>query len=522
MDQEFDLKKYLIILRRRIPHLLIPFVVLFGAACTIIYLLPNFYHASAKILVESQQIPNDLARSTVTSAATERIAVIQQRLMTRSNLLQIVADFGLFKEKQNKLSPTEIVELMRESANIEQIDIGRRSDRRKQAVAFTISFEYDNARQAARVANKFVELVLEQNIQSRTSRASKTHRFFERQVETLEREVALKETAIVKFKSENEASLPDSLAYRRALLTEVQSRLPAIDQKIQVLAEQKTLLIRGEEVVVTDPIEKELSALQTQIKQLRAIYSDRHPAVKRARARVAALEKASQATAQTETANTDSEIRSEDAKETPSFSHEVTAKLALIDRRLTSLTEQRSKEQERISALEETLAKTPRVEILLNSLNREYKALEFRLSQARSKMAEAATGEQLEEDRQSERFEVIERASTSSKPSKPDRPRLVLAGLFVSIAASVGMVLLFELMDKSIRSGADLNERLQIRPLSTIPFVVTAADRSKRIRRVWGGVIGMATTACVAAGMIHVFYKPLDVVWIKILQRIPL
>lgn len=522
MDQELDLRKYLIVLRRRIPHFVVPFVMIFVAACTVVYLLPAIYHASAKILVETQQIPNDLARSTVTSAATERIAVIRQRLMTRSNLLQIVADFGLFKEKQNRLSPTEIVEKMRESAKIEQIDISRRRNSRQQAVAFTVSFEYSHARQAARVANKFVELILEQNIQSRTNRASKTHKFFERQVEALEKEVALKETSIVKFKGENEDSLPDSLAYRRALLTDIQSRLPAIDQKIQVLAEQKTLLKQGEEVVVIDPIEKELSTLQAQIKQLRANYSDRHPAVKRALNRVAALEKALQEAAATKPANAAPETGDEDANEAASFSPEVTNKLALIDRQLTSLAEQRDKELERITALEQTLAKTPKIEILLNSLNREYKALELRLSQARAKMAEAATGEQLEEDRQGERFEVIEQATTPSKPSKPERPRLVLAGFFVSIAAGVGIVLLFEMLDKSIRTGADLHHRLQMRPLSTIPFVVTAADRSKRIRLIWGGLIGMATTACVSAGMIHVFYKPLDVVWIKILQRIPL
>ena len=43
------------------------------------YLKPAIYQAEAKILVESQQIPDDLARSTVTADAGERLQLIQQR-----------------------------------------------------------------------------------------------------------------------------------------------------------------------------------------------------------------------------------------------------------------------------------------------------------------------------------------------------------------------------------------------------------------------------------------------------------
>lgn len=520
MEQEFDLKTYLLILRRRIPHLVLPFFVLFAAACTIVYLLPPIYHASATILVESQQIPTDLARSTVTSAAAERIAVIRQRLMTRSNLLQIVRDFALFQDDQDKLSPTDIVELMRKSTKIQQIELSRRRSNNQQIIAFTVSFEYESAQLAARVANKFVELILEQNIRSRTSRASKTHKFFERQVEELEKQLALKEAAIVKFKSENEASLPDSLAYRRALLTDLQSRLPAIDQRIQTLTEQKALLVQGEEVLVTDPAEKELADLELTLERLRANYSDRHPSVKRVKSRIAALRKAAQSKISDEAANAETD-EDKTAEEEPDVAPDISVKLASIDRQLTSLQKQRSQERERISKLEETLAKTPQIEILLNALTREYKALELRLSQTRTKMAEAATGEQLEEDRQAERFEVIEQASAPAEPAKPERPKLVLAGFLVSIAAGVAMVVLFELLDKSIRTATDLQKRLQMRPLATIPFVVTDADQRRRKTIILVMLIGTFSSGILAAGLVHVFYRPLDVVWVKIIERLP-
>jgi len=521
MEQEFDLKSYLNILRRRIPHLIVPAVVVFALTCATAYLLPRLYHASAKILVESQQIPSDLARSTVTSPASERIAVIRQRLMTRSNLLQIVRDFNLFEEKQKRLSQTEIVKLMRKTAQIEQIDVGKRR-RDRQAVAFTISFEYGDPQQAARVANQFVKLILEQNIRSRTNRASETHNFFEQQVEDLEKQLAVQEIAIVNFKSKNEASLPDSLAYRRALLTDLQSRIPEIDQKIQTLGAQKEFLTPSGDlelpVGVTGPIEQELAKLQLHLEQLQASYSDRHPAVKRVKSRIAALDKSLQSTRPMESSDAGTENPGEEPKDVPKVSREVAAKLAAIERQLTALMEQKSKEQERIAAIEETLTKTPQVEITLNALTREYQSFELRLSQARAKMAQAATGEQLEEDRQAERFEVIEQATAPTEPSKPDRPRIILAGLFVSVAAGIGMVLLFELLDKSIRNGRDLQKSLQIRPLSTIPFVVTSTDRHARKTKIRASLIALVVMACATGALVHVFYQPLDLVWIKLMQ----
>src|ERR1700710_111859 len=95
---------YLGVLRRRWPYFLIPFctVLLIGGA--IIYIWPAAYYSEGKILVQSQQIPTELVRPTVTSAAQERIQVIEQRTMTRDNLLTIVDKFKLFPERRSLMS----------------------------------------------------------------------------------------------------------------------------------------------------------------------------------------------------------------------------------------------------------------------------------------------------------------------------------------------------------------------------------------------------------------------------------
>ena len=84
------------LIKRRAFYFVIPFVLVLSAGLAVAKLLPATYSSEGKILVQSQQIPTELVRATVTSAAQERIQVIEQRTMTRENLLEIIDKFQLF------------------------------------------------------------------------------------------------------------------------------------------------------------------------------------------------------------------------------------------------------------------------------------------------------------------------------------------------------------------------------------------------------------------------------------------
>src|SRR6201747_2841351 len=95
---------YLGALRRRWGYFVVPFAVVLILGSVATYLWPPTYFSEGKILVQSQQIPMELVRPTVTSAAQERIQVIEQRTMTRDNLVAIVDKFKLFPERRNLMS----------------------------------------------------------------------------------------------------------------------------------------------------------------------------------------------------------------------------------------------------------------------------------------------------------------------------------------------------------------------------------------------------------------------------------
>src|SRR5260370_8073480 len=75
------------LIKRRALYFVIPFILVLPVGLAVAVLLPATYLSEGKILVQSQQIPTELVRPTVTSAAQERIQFINPRTMTRQNLL---------------------------------------------------------------------------------------------------------------------------------------------------------------------------------------------------------------------------------------------------------------------------------------------------------------------------------------------------------------------------------------------------------------------------------------------------
>ena len=163
-----DLKFYLSIFWRRLPYFIVVALLIAALGISVAVLLPPVYRATASILVESEQIPDELAASTVGVNSTEQIQIIEQRLMTRNRLLDMARRLEIFAD-QPKITASRIVEEMRDRTLFEQLQLGKGG-----ATAFTISFEAKTPGLSAEVTNEFVTLILQENVRLRTGRATDT------------------------------------------------------------------------------------------------------------------------------------------------------------------------------------------------------------------------------------------------------------------------------------------------------------------------------------------------------------
>src|SRR3977135_1301188 len=120
------------LIKRRFLYFLIPFVLIASVGVAVALIVRPTYRAQGKILVQSQHIPTELVRPTVTNAAQERIQVLEQRLMTRDNLIAIVDKFHLFASQRSLMSATQLVETMKKKTSIvtvnQALSFSRRSE----------------------------------------------------------------------------------------------------------------------------------------------------------------------------------------------------------------------------------------------------------------------------------------------------------------------------------------------------------------------------------------------------------
>jgi uncharacterized protein involved in exopolysaccharide biosynthesis len=242
------------LLKRRIFYFAIPFVLVASGGVALALLWPPTYLSEGKILVQSQQIPTELVRPTVTNAAQERIQVIEQRTMTRENLLAIVDKFQLFANQRNLMSVTQLVDLMKKKSSIAAISQPLAFSRRSEnpTIVFTVGFEDSDPSVAARVANELVTRILNEDLRDRTSRATDTTKFLSREMQRL------------------------------------QAESMAIEAKI---AEAKQAQLKPTSNSGSD----QLAQLKADYLQKSTLYSDKHPIMKALKRQIAAMEKLSPA-----------------------------------------------------------------------------------------------------------------------------------------------------------------------------------------------------------------------------------
>ncbi len=164
-DQRFNFLTYLEVLKRRIFYFLIPFGLISILGLCFAATQKPMYLSEGKILVEAQAIAPDLVRPIVTASTSEQIQRIQQRVMTRDNLLSIASKFGLFPGSTR-------LEKMRKSTLLKPAELEGTSSQGLPSIGFVVGFEHESAELAMRVANEFVTSIVDEDARSRTGRAT--------------------------------------------------------------------------------------------------------------------------------------------------------------------------------------------------------------------------------------------------------------------------------------------------------------------------------------------------------------
>jgi polysaccharide chain length determinant protein (PEP-CTERM system associated) len=515
-----DLKFYLAVFMRRLPYFIIVAAFVSAIGLTVAFVLPPVYRSSASILVEPGQIPGELAQSTATVNPYEQAQIIQQRLLTRANLLALADRLGMY-EDQPELSAGAIVSDIQE--RIEFIGFVPDPTIRPEMQGATIigvAFEASEPRYALAGANELVNLILQENVRIRTGRAGDTVEFFEAEVERLADAIKRQAELISEFKTENVESLPDSLSTRRAQQQREQERLLILDREEAQLRDQRATALwvyeRTGRASITGeltPEEQELQALRSQLIQQRAVYAPTSPVIRNLETRLAALE------GLVEEQRTARSVPGPDGEAGRPMS-ELEAELAPIDARLEFIAEERAQIEQTLAGLDASIRQTPANETRLAGLERELAAMQQQYEEAVAARGRAAVGERIEMTSRGERFSLIE---PPAEPGSPVRPRRVLiagAGVFGGFGLGFGLIVLLELLNRSIRRPAELSSKLGIQPFATIPYIRSPGERRWKMGLVLGVLLLVGVGLPLLLFAIHTFHLPLDLLLGETLETV--
>jgi succinoglycan biosynthesis transport protein ExoP len=533
MDSEKDLRYYWHALLTRKHYFIWPALAIILISLLVAFFLPSVYESKSTILIESQQIPPDFVKSTVTGYAGQRIESLNQQILSRTKLLDIIKQFHLYANLRGKYTTEEIVDKMRDDIKIDLISAegSRAGNKQGMTIAFTIAYRGKNPDAVQKVAGTLASLYLQENIKTREEQAKTTTKFLETELKEIEDQIDAIGKKITAFKTTHEGLLPDLVQFNQSQADNLQRDIDQTDVQMQT-AEDRKIYLQGQLATVKPDIsstggqvldpKSRLRELQVKLIDLQSKFSSNYPDVIECKREIAELRKMTGFTGGSPSLKRQrlTDLKAELAEKLGQYSdkHPEVIKLkkeiAELEKMptasqsampvsqpdnpayvnlltdiesakndLEALKQQKADLESKLQMYRDRLEEEPKVEQKYLALTRDYQNVSAKHQEILNKIMEAKIAEGMEESQKAEKFTIIDPANYPEKPVAPKRGLIALAGLILGLGAGLGMVALAENLDHTVKSTDELAWLTGLPVLGRIVNIVTSEDIARQKHR---------------------------------------
>jgi len=495
-NRELNTSDYLAMLRRRLRVLLIPMLLAPLAGFLVSYLFRAKYTSQSLVLIEVQSVPEGYVKPVVTEDITQRIATIQQQVLSQNHLRPLVERLGLAKNAEDL---DDAITDIRSGLDIEPVVPGQSgsgtssstsgSTKKKSGPTststsdipgFYVNYTASNAVDAQRICRELTSLFLEENLKAREQIAQSTTDFLSRQVDDAKSNLDDEDKKLASFKKQYFGQLPGDEDANLKILMGLNTQLDSNTQTLNRAQQDKTYSesLLAQEVAAwkasqsadnPQSIQQQLTKLQNQLLELQARYTDDHPDVSKTKRDIAELQKKLNELNSTPLPAGDAAEKAS-AGEPPEL-----RQLRVQIHQYSDVIAQASREQKRlqdsINLYQSRIALSPSVEEQYKALTRDYQTAQESYEDLLAKKTQAQIQTDMERNQQGEQMRLLNAAGLPDSPSFPVRWMFALAGLGAGLAAGLGLVLILEFQDKSIRDGKDVLAALDLPMLVAVPWV---------------------------------------------------
>ncbi|TDK42135.1 DUF874 domain-containing protein [Antarcticimicrobium luteum] len=265
---------FLDMVRRRAGLILLLVILGCGLSVLVAGAQSHLYRSVEVIQVVQPKVAGDLARTTVEGSAARRLQSIEQRVMARDNVLEVISRYGLFTDDPS-MTDNEKVDVLRTAVQIKSkaaAGEGRSGDGALSIL--TVKAEMRSALLAQRIAHEFARQTIDLSREGRLQQARETLAFFTAREETLRARVARIDEDMAAFRKANDLALPGTLNFRRDEIASINQELLSIAReriRIQRAADQvrQTARKATADRKIAD-FEEELGTLDAQTRLLEA------------------------------------------------------------------------------------------------------------------------------------------------------------------------------------------------------------------------------------------------------------
>jgi len=376
----------------------------------------------------------------------QRIAKIQQQILSRPGLIELIQNNDLYTSERRKKSLSSIIDMMRKATAITPVtaDIDKLAARRgdSSTIAFSVSFTYSDPAKAQAVTQQFTEKLLKLDSSQLSAQADATVGFLRDQAAQIQGQIAELEGKLADIKSRNGLAL-----------SRIGGFLPSTsnyDVQIAQLQRENTEPQGKLNSNSTNADDRVIQA-EAGLASAKALYSDNHPDV------IAAKQRLTEARAAAK-ANTG-----------PRNNPAISAQIAANNRTIASLSGAKSADMSRANAAVAAQSGAPLIEESIRQLEAKADGLRTNYDRISGNLLAAEAAQKMAAEQRGERLVLVDPPTLPDEPAWPNRTLLIVGGFVVGIGLGFGLALLVELLRRPIRGSAALQSLLGVGPLVVIP-----------------------------------------------------
>ena len=492
-NRELTMDDYLAMLRRRAKVILIPALLAPLAGFLISYAFTPKYTSQSLILVEGQKVPETMVQPVVSQDLTARVATLQQQVLSQSHLQPMVERVFSGKSSQEQ---GEIIDAIRLNMQVEPVvtDLSQMSKKKPgtqggSVPGFNVIYTASNPREAQQVCTELTSLLVDENLKSVQAAASGTSDVLNKGLEDAKRNLDDLDSRLAAFKKQYVGQLPGDEENNLKILMGLNSQLESNTQTLNraqqdkaytesMLAQQLSAWKSTQTANNPETLQKQLSALQSQLIDLQARYTADHPDVIKTKADIAEVKK-KLADVEKESAEPGDAANDKASAMEPPEIRQMRLQIHQYSDLILAGTRDQKRLQQEIATYQGRVSLSPAIEEQYKAMARDYDNANKNYQDLLAKKSTADLTVKMNNQSEGERMFILNPANLPDSPSFPNRLLFAGGGLAAGLALGIGLTMWLELRDKSIRTEADAEAALALPILVAVPWVGVAGAAEK-------------------------------------------